>query len=96
MRVSLINFGGSEWEHLGIVGVFGLFLAILLIYGSSQELDVVSKPNLHNKNDVDGLKANYWACKVCWALNEYFGRVSQISRFFFYYCEIYVNGTYEM
>ena len=28
MRVSLINFGGSEWEHLGIVGVFGLLLAI--------------------------------------------------------------------
>ena len=32
----------------------------MLIYGSSQELDVVSKPNLRNQNDVDGLKANDW------------------------------------
>ena len=46
------SFLGSSWQFM-------------LIYGSSQELDVVSKPNLHNKNDVDGLKANYWACKVC-------------------------------
>ncbi len=46
---------------LGVFGVFGLFLAIywqiLLIPRFSQGFDVVSRPNLHNKNDVDGLKA---------------------------------------
>ena len=46
---------------LGVFGVFGLFLAIywqiLLIPRFSQGFDVVSKPNLHDKNDVDGLKA---------------------------------------
>ena len=46
---------------MGVFGFFGLFLAIfwqiLVIHRFSQGFDVVSKPNLHDKNDVDGLKA---------------------------------------
>ena len=46
---------------LGVFGVFGFFLAIFwkisLINRFFQGFDVVSKPNLHDKNDAYGLKA---------------------------------------
>ena len=64
----------------------------MLIYGSSQELDVVSKPNLRNQNDVDGLKANDWVKYV----EPWMSILGVFHKFFFYYCEIYVNGTHEM
>ena len=43
---------------MGLVGLFiAIFLQILLNHKSSQEFDVVYKPNLHYKNEIDGLKA---------------------------------------
>ena len=43
---------------------FGHFWPFLADYGFSQELDAVSKPNLYDKNDVNGLKAQYWGRRV--------------------------------